>query len=416
MDKQIPIEEIRRARRIRLAKWGAGVAVAVAAMFVTAGILRSGVSLTGMRVSEADRGTIQTTVSASGRVAPAYEQIIASPISSKIVAVYKTAGDSVAAGTPLLLLDLQAVETEVNNLADERRMKQLELEQTRLNNHTYLSDLDMKVKVKEMDVNRKRQEVANERRLDSIGSGTGDNVRKAQLAYDTGLLELEQLRGQLDNERQVRDASYKMKELELSIFDKNYQEKQRMLADARILSPRNAVLTYISDNIGQQVAQGEKVAVVADLSAFRLDCEIADGYGDRVGVGSQAAIRVGSTTIPAHVSSVNAQAQNGVISFVVLPDEQSNRLRSGLRADVYVYNDVRPDVVRIANGPYFSGAGSYELFVLSTDGKKLTRRTVELGGASYDYVEVISGVQPGERVIVSDMSDYRSRSSLNVKQ
>ena len=243
MDREIPKDVLRREQRTRWIKWGSIVAGIVVLVVVLLSTMRKSINESDVTMALADRGTIETSVNASGRVVPAFEEIINSPISTKIVEVYSREGDSVKEGTPLLRLDLQSAQTEIDKLMDERRMKQYELEQTRLNNHTFLTNLEMHVKVKEMDVNRKRVEVANERRLDSLGSGTGDRVREAELAYSTGQLELEQLRQQLVNERSVREASMKMKGLELDIFEKNFAEKQRTLNDARILSPRAATLT-----------------------------------------------------------------------------------------------------------------------------------------------------------------------------
>ncbi len=247
MDREIPKSERLRAKRITIIKWAAGAVSFAVVIAILISMMRKSVYAEDLNIVTADTGTIETSVNASGKVTPAFEEIINSPISTRIVEVYSREGDSVQPGTPLLRLDLQSAETEINNMGDERRMKQYELEQTRLNNHTYLSNLEMQVKVKEMDVNRKKVEVTNERRLDSLGSGTGDRVREAELAYNTGKLELEQLRQQLANERQVRDASLKMKRLELDIFEKNFAEKMRTLEDARIRAPRAATLTYINN-------------------------------------------------------------------------------------------------------------------------------------------------------------------------
>lgn len=414
MDREIPKEERMRERRKAWIKWGsiaAGVIVVVAMLL---SMMRKSVNASDITLAVADKGTIETSVNASGKVVPAFEEIINSPIATRIVEVYSREGDSVKEGTPLLRLDLQSAETEINQLRDERRMKQYELEQTRLNNHTYLSSLEMQIKVKEMDVNRKKVEVANERRLDSLGSGTGDKVREAELAYNTGRLELEQLRQQLANERQVRDASYKMKGLELDIFDKNFAEKMRTLEDARIRSPRAATLTYINNQIGQQIGQGEKVAVISDLSHFKVNADIADSYGDRVSVGSHAIVKIGKTRLEGTVSNVTPLSKNGVISFTVKVDDDDNeRLRSGLKTDVYVMCDIKDEAVRIAMGPYFKGPGDYDLFVQTGDGE-LEKRNVRLGDSNFEYVEVLSGIKPGEKVVVSDMSNFKNSKKLKI--
>ena len=192
MDREIPKEELRREQRKKWLIYG-GIAVVLIAVFaVLTSLLRSSVSRKDVVMSTVDRGIIEASVNASGKVVPAFEEIITSPISTRIVEVYCKAGDSVDVGTPLLLLDLQSAQTEMSGLEDQMRMKHYELDQQRINNSTYLSDLAMKIEVKAMTVNRLEAEVANERYLDSLGSGTGDRVRQAELAYRTGRLELEQ--------------------------------------------------------------------------------------------------------------------------------------------------------------------------------------------------------------------------------
>jgi HlyD family secretion protein len=75
-------------------------------------------------------------------VIPAFEEIINSPINSRIVEVYKRGGDSVDVGTPILKLDLQSAETEYNKQLDEEQMKSLQLEQQRVTNHNKLSEME----------------------------------------------------------------------------------------------------------------------------------------------------------------------------------------------------------------------------------------------------------------------------------
>lgn len=414
MDREIPKEQLRREKRNRLIKWGSIAACCILALAVGLSMMRKSVNSSDLNIVTADRGTIETSVNATGSVIPAFEEIINSPISTRIVEVYSREGDSVGPGTPLLLLDLQSAETEINKLIDERRVKEYDIEQTRLNNHTSLSNLEMQIQIKEMDVNRKRVEVENERRLDSLGSGTGEKVREAELAYRTGQLELEQLRKQLENERQVRDAALRMKELDLDIFDKNFAEKKRTFEDARIRSPREATLTFINNQIGQQVSQGEKVAVISDLSHFKINAEIADSYGDRIRIGSKAIIKIGREKLDGHVTNVTPLSKNGVIAFTVMLDDDDNpRLRSGLKTEVYVMCDIRDEAVRIPNGSYFKGPATYDMFVVNSDGD-LERRKIRLGDSNYDYVEVIEGLRPGDRIVISDMSDYSNSNILKL--
>ncbi|MCM1075819.1 MAG: HlyD family efflux transporter periplasmic adaptor subunit [Bacteroides sp.] len=415
MDRELTSDERKKAMRKKFMPYVIGTGVTIIIAITLMLTLRTSISRDSLQIVTVDNGTIETTITGSGSVVPAFEEIINSPISTRIIEVYCKAGDSVDVGTPLLRLDLQSTETELNKLKDQIEMKRYELEQQRVGNDTRISDLTMQVKVKEMTVNRLEAELRNERYLDSLGSGTGDRVRQAELAYNTGKLELEQMRQQLINEHKVTEAGLSVKNLDINIANKNLGEMTRTLDDAKIKAPRRATLTFINDQIGQKILEGEKIAIISDLSHFKVNGELADSYGDRIHVGSKAVVRVGRDRLPGMVSNVTPLSQNGVISFTVLLEDESNsRLRSGLKTDVYILCDVMEDVKRIKNGSYYSGPGLYDLFVLNGD-DELVKRSVSLGESNFEYVEVISGLEPGDRVAINDMKRYNNSSTIKVK-
>ena len=415
MDREIPKEVRDKERKKKFIKYGAIGVAAVVCIAVLISFMRSSVNRKDLVFSEVDNGTIEVSVSASGKVVPAFEEIINSPINTRIVEVYRKGGDSVDVGTPILKLDLQSTETEYKKLLDEEQMKRYQLEQLKVNNNTYLSDLSMQVKISAMKLNRMEVELRNERYLDSLGSGTTDKVRQAELNFNTGKLELEQLRQQYANESKVKEADLKAKELEFNIFSKSLAEMKRTLDDAQIRSPRKAILTYINNQVGAQVAEGSQVAIISDLSHFKVEGEIADTYGDRVAAGGRAIVKIGNEKLEGTVSSVTPLSKNGVISFIVQLNEDNNkRLRSGLKTDVYVMNAVKEGVLRLANASYYVGRGEYELFVQDSK-DEIVKRKVQLGDSNFEYVEVISGLKPGDKVVVSDMSSYKNKNKLKLK-
>ena len=415
MDREIPKEVRDKERKKKFIKYGAIGVAAVVCIVALISFMRSSVNRKDLVFSEVDNGTIEVSVSASGKVVPAFEEIINSPINTRIVEVYRKGGDSVDVGTPILKLDLQSTETEYKKLLDEEQMKRYQLEQLKVNNNTYLSDLSMQVKISAMKLNRMEVELRNERYLDSLGSGTTDKVRQAELNFNTGKLELEQLRQQYANESKVKEADLKVKELEFNIFSKSLAEMKRTLDDAQIRSPRKAILTYINNQVGAQVAEGSQVAIISDLSHFKVEGEIADTYGDRVAAGGRAIVKIGNEKLEGTVSSVTPLSKNGVISFIVQLNEDNNkRLRSGLKTDVYVMNAVKEGVLRLANASYYVGRGEYELFVQDSK-DEVVKRKVQLGDSNFEYVEVISGLKPGDKVVVSDMSSYKNKNKLKLK-
>lgn len=414
MDREISKEVQRKEQRKQFIRIGTAVGGFIVLIVVVIPMLQTSLKRKDLNISTVDKGVIEVSVSASGKVIPAFEEIINSPINSRIVEVYKRGGDSVDVGTPILKLDLQSAETEYNKQLDEEQMKSLQLEQQRVTNHNKLSEMEMNLKVSRMELDRKAVELRNERYLDSLGAGTTDKVRQVELDYNVSILKLKEDEQKYKNEQALAEADLKVKELELNIFRKSLAETRRTLEDAQIRSPRKAILTYVNNEIGSQIGQGAKVAIVSDLSHFKIEGEIADTYGDRIAAGSKAVIKIGSEKLDGTVSDVTPLSKNGVISFTVqLEEDNHKRLRSGLKTDVYVMNAVKDDVLRIANSSYYVGKGEYELFVVN--GNQLLKRKVQLGDSNFEYVEVVSGLQEGEQVIVSDMNAYKDKNKLKIE-
>ena len=410
MDRELTHEEIRRERRKMWMRIGIPAAAVIIGGSFVLSLARGSVKRGELNLGIVDRGAIESTIQASGKVVPGFEEIITSPIASRVVEIYGRAGDKVEAGTPLLRLDLEATEAEISKQRDSRQKLVYAIEQQELDNATELTNIEMAIKVKEMAVNRLEAEVENEKRLDALGSGTGDRVREAELAYKTGCVELEQLRRRLDNEHRMRESVIKGQRLDLSISDRNLNTQLRTLEDARLKSPRAATLTYIINSIGQQVAPGEKVATIADMSSFKIDAEISETNARLLSAGGKASVRVAKNIYPGTVINVSPVANHGAVTFSVLFDDSTAvNLRSGLAAEVFVVREVKDDVLRLPIGPYYSrGAGEYDLFV-ETSPDNLEKRKVLLGDAGYNYVEVKSGLQPGDKVVLGDMSAYKSR-------
>lgn len=415
MDREIPAKE-QRKRKIRNVLRVAIPVVAVGVAFaLVVPNLAPSMNRNGLTFATVETGTVESSADASGKVVPAYEMTITSPVSTRILEIYSHEGDEVEPGQSLLRLDLTSEETQLQNLADEHTMRTYSTEQTVLASRTFLTNLEMQIKAKEMSVARLKTEVANERRLDSIGSGTGDRVHEAELAYKTAVLELDQLREQLHNERLSHEASRKTKELEERITAKNLEEMRRTLEDARIKAPARATVTYLNSNIGTSISAGERLAILSDLSHFKITAQIAESNTDKLSLGADVRVRIGRESFRGKIGTITPQSNNGVVSFtVILENDSDEHLRSGVRAEVNVMYDIKEDVTRIPNGRFYHGPGKYVMFVAEGD-NRLTRRDVNLGDANFDYVEVISGLNPGESVVMSDLEKYSTKEHIKLK-
>lgn len=414
MDRQIPIEEIKRRRKKNFLRIAIASVAVVAIILTFTSHSRNSVKRDQLKIAVVDCGDIEPSVAASGIVVPSIEEMIICPINSQILEVLHHSGDAVEAGTPLLRLDTQSAQIDYQKSVDQLQMQQSQFERLKINNRTYLDDLSMKVKVAAMKLDRLEAELRNERYLDSLGSGTHDKVKEAEFSCKTSRLELEQLRQQLSNEKLIKAADEREKQLEINIASRNLAEIKRTLDDAAIRSPRNAIITYIMDEVGAQVSQGSKIAVVSDLSHFKINGSIADIYSEYVTAGGKVTIKIGNDNLIGTIGSVTPLSKDGKISFTVnLAEDNHQRLHSGLKADVHVVNSIKENVLRLPNSNYYVGPGEYTLFVFNGD-DTLVPRIVHLGECSYDKVEVIDGLNTGDHVVISDMKQYKNVKSIKV--
>ena len=416
MDRDISKQIITSRKRKRAIRIALFFAVTVSAAISINSWMSYAISEKELSIGEVDRGVIEITVNAGGKLAPLSEEIIVSPISSRILEVYKNTGDHVEAGEPLLRLELASVEAEYLQKLDEKAMKQSKLVQVRINLENSLSELEMQQQIKTMQLDKLYADFRDERYLDSLGASTPDKVRRAELIYEEAKLQLSQLNHKMANERKHVEAELRVQELELAIFEKSLEESARLLHDARIPASRSATLTFINNQVGSQVSQGTQVAILADLTRFKVEAEAADGYAYRIRVGAKAMVEAGSIRLSGTVVNISPMASNGLVNFVVVPDEASHPgLRSGLRVYVFVQYGVHDNALRLPYGPIFKdGTGNYDVWVI--EGDKATKRKITVGEMSYRYVEVRSGLKPGERVILSDMSAYRNKESVKLKK
>jgi HlyD family secretion protein len=414
MDKKISPEMIRKRRRKLILQLSFAVVLIVAASVAIVHLLRSGISPDDIYTSVVDKGTIEITISATGKVVPLSEEVIVSPVSTKILEVFKKSGDSIQEGDPVVRLDLATINTEMERQHNELTMKRYQLEQKKTSAQSDLSDLAMQIEIDEMQIKHMEVALKNEVFLDSIGAGTANKIKQAELEFSVEKLKLAQLKLQYANRQKMAEADIKVLELDYSIATSSAVLKNKTMAEAQIRSPRTATLTWVNDQIGSKVMEGDQLAIVSDLAHFKVEAEVSDSYVNKILSGNQVIVKSANRELRGTVGNVVPSVRNGMINFTVLLENNRHELlRSGLKVDVYVVNAVRADILRIANRSYYSGTGEYDLWVVKNG--EAVKRKVLLGESSYDHVEVKTGLEEGETVITSDMGRYSDENTLKIR-
>lgn len=414
MDKKLSRKEIRRKKAAGYMKVAVPLAAVAVICVIVAVALQPALKSDLLDISEVQRGTLSVSVGATGSVVPFYEESITSPIATKILEVYKKSGEFVHKGDTILRLDLSTANVDLQAETDALKIQEYKLEQYRTEASSAISDMEKQVAIDEMRLRRMETLLVNEHYLDSIGGSTKDMVRQRELDYEVAKLQLEQLKLNYENKKKTTESTLKVYELEYSIAANKLALRRKEIGDARVLAPFDATLSWVNDRIGSGVEKGSQLAVLSDLGRYKVTAEISDNFISQFNVGNRVEVRIGDTELKGTVSNIVPSVSNSKISFTVFLDEDSgNSLRPGLKADVYVVTSIKENVLKIANRAYYSGPGEYDLWVVEDN--QAEKRTVVLGESSSFEVEVLEGLNPGERVIVSNMNGYKTRDRMKIR-
>ncbi len=414
MDRDVSADHLTTTRTRR---WliGAGVVLLLAACtFFFRKSLGSTIESARIRTGTVQRGDVENTLNATGEVIPAYEQIITSPIRAVIKQVLLTPGTRIEPGQPIVELDKSLTQIELERFEDQLALKKNSIEQLRMKLDKNLYDAEISDKIKLLYINKLKADLEDARRLQKVGGGTLEDITRAENALKIAQLEKQQLENDLTYNRQSMGASLRETELGAQIESKNLKELQHKLRMADIVADRKGVLTWVNENIGSAVNEGEMLAKVADLASFRVEGSCSDVYAGQVKAGLPVVVKVNDSTLRGTITQVRPAVKDGVIGFVVqLDNARSESLRPNMKVDVYVVTNRSTNTLRIANGPAFTGKRKQYVYVVQ--GEKAIRREVEVGLSNFDFVEIKSGLQAGEKVILTDMNQYEHLEEIDVK-
>lgn len=390
------------------------VLVLIAGFYWFRNSLKSSVPLNAIRTGVVEMGPVENALNASGEIMPESEQLVTSPIDAVIQKVNFEAGSVVKPGQPILVLDKEYTQLEYEKLKDQLELKRNSIIKQKLELQKSIFDMQVEDSIKLLQINSLTTKVEDAKRLQRVGGGTREEVEQAQLNLRIAQIEKKQLENNLVIKQQTIHTDMKESELQAGIQEKDIRELGSKLSRADILASRAGVLTWVNQNIGSTIREGESLARIADLGSFRVKGAVSDQLAEQVHVGMPAIVRVNETDLRGSVSNIQPSVQNSVVSFDVrLDTPNSPVLRPNMKVEVFLVTASKARVLRVANGPAFNGRSVVDVFVIN--GKKANRRTVHTGLSNLDYIEILDHLQPGEKVIVSDMSDYKHLNEIEIK-
>jgi HlyD family secretion protein len=405
MDRPISTDD----RRLKIAKKALPFVLAAGGVGIVSMVLvswlRPSVKRSEIRTAVVERGTVEATLSASGTVVPEHERVITSPVDTRVLRVLKTPGDRVAPGEPIVELDVSGSNLELMKIKDRLALKRVEKDRAKQDLAARVTELRSQREVKALELKNAQFEADRCRKHMADGIFSGDELRRVENLEEKARIELEKSTVATENAEQSARLRLRELDLECAIIDKERDEAEHVFSLAQASSDQAGVLTWVLPGEGMTVRKGDVVARVSDLSAFRVDATVSDVHGAKVSAGMPALVITGDSRLEGRVEHVLPTVDNGVITLKISLNEPRHPvLRHNLRIEVYVVTSRAEGALRVKRGSFPTLDGKQYVFVVL--GRKAVRKEVRLGITSFEFSQVLDGLNEGGEVILSDMSEF----------
>ena len=415
MDRQIEKKSF-----LRRYAWYVAAAAALAALLVwiVLGTTASTMTIdaTDITISDVTRGKFDDYVRLNGQVLP-IQVVQISPEEGGIVREKVVEeGTRVRKGDVILRLsnsnlDLQILNAEAE-LAEKQnllRNTQVAMQQDRLNNRTEQATLDT-------DCDRKRRAYEQNARLYKERLISKEVYLQSREDY-----KLARRKQSLISQRLKQDSLYRHVQMAQMEDNLDNMRKNVLLVRDRKnkLEVRSAIdgeLGLLDVELGQNIAAGQNIGQINDLSDFKVQAQIDEHYIDRVRPGLSASFSRDGKTYRLRVRKVYPEVRNGTFrTDFVFVGERPTQMRSGQTFYVELALGKSQQATLIPRGTFFQTTGGNWIFVLDKSGRKAYRRNISIARQNPQYYEVTDGLEPGERVITSGYEAFKDNEVLVIK-
>lgn len=413
----IPRDDTGRKRRRYL--WiGLGV-VAVGALTVFVANLEPAapsVERDILLFGQVERGSFVREVRGPGTLVPERIVFVSAVAGGRVEEVMVEPGTEVAQGA--VLLELSNPDVELEALQAERQLTDARASLVQLRRN-----LRSQVLTQEAEVADARAVAAEARRraaADSVlverelisrneASRTAEEARAAQVRLETAERRLQLLEETLDEEIGVQE--------EQVIRLESIQEYQRRrVASMTLRAPTDGVLQDLDLEVGQWIQSGTTLARVAQPGRLKAEVRIPETQARDVQIGQEALIDLRTDSVPGRVRRVDPNVQNGsVLVEVTLEDALPPGARPDLSVDGTIVIERLRNVLHVERPAYGQSNATVSLFRVTDGGDGAVRTTVRLGRSSVNRIEVVDGLEEGDRIILTDMSRWDDADRVRIE-
>lgn len=364
-------------------------------------------------VGTVTRGEFNDYIRVTGQVQP-ITTVQLSPLEAGIVErLVVEEGASVRKGDVLVELSNTSLTLEILNSEAELAEKQNILRNTLISMEQQKLDLRLDKVQLDLDVERKRRTWQQNEELYRSNLIAREDWLQSKEDY-----ELAERKRELNIERQIQDSLYRTVQIEqmednLANMKRNMELIRQRIGNLQVKSPIDGEVGLLDVVLGQSVTSGQKIGQVNDLSDYKVEAEIDESYIDRVRAGLDATFERQDTAFTMRLRKVYPEVRNGQFraDFTFVGAHPRN-IRSGQTYYLHLELGQPTDAVIIPRGSFYQSTGGAWIYVVAPEGDRAYKRQIRIGRQNPQYYEVLEGLEPGERVIVSGYENYGSNDVL----
>ena len=364
-------------------------------------------------VGTVTRGEFNDYIRVTGQVQP-ITTVQLSPLEAGIVErLVVEEGASVRKGDVLVELSNTSLTLEILNSEAELAEKQNILRNTLISMEQQKLDLRLDKVQLDLDVERKRRTWQQNEELYRSNLIAREDWLQSKEDY-----ELAAKKRELNIERQIQDSLYRTVQIEqmednLANMKRNMELIRQRIGNLQVKSPIDGEVGLLDVVLGQSVSSGQKIGQVNDLSDYKVEAQIDESYIDRVRAGLDATFERQDTAFTMRLRKVYPEVRNGQFraDFTFVGAHPRN-IRSGQTYYLHLELGQPTDAVIIPRGSFYQSTGGAWIYVVAPEGDRAYKRQIRIGRQNPQYYEVLEGLEPGERVIVSGYENYGANDVL----
>jgi HlyD family secretion protein len=249
------------------------------------------------------------------------------------------------------------------------------------------------------------------RQLFEEGLGSSIDFEKARDEVKVVTLKLSHAREKTQLEKETMDFELRTKDLELDRQQLVVRDVERKVEELAVLSPVSGVVAGVNVRDKNTVQPNQILLSVVDLSEFEIEVLIPENYADEVGIGTEASMQYEGNEFPCEIKSLSPEVEDSQVrGRAVFTGQGPEGLKENQRVFTRLLLESQYDVLKVPRGPFLESLGGRQVYLVRDGAAQL--HPVKVGSISVTEVEIESGLQEGDRIVLSDLSRFDGAKNL----